>query len=140
MLRKVKLVDTTTGELLDVPLHVPPSRKPTIYGSRWFQMSQDAATLLAKDKELRGQTHAVLLYLYGKLDFDNYLTISQQEIADTLDMYQPDVSKSLSKLVKKEILLKESTNRYRLNPDYGWKGDNKKAHEYQLELIKGGKS
>jgi hypothetical protein len=58
-------------------------------------------------------------------------------------LHQPDVSKAIGLLVKKGILIKGPaigrSSSYRLNPAYGWKGDNKKAHEYQLELIKGGR-
>lgn len=140
MPHKMKLIDTATGELINTPLYVPPSRQPTIYGARWYQMSQEASDLLAKDADIKGQTHRVLWYLLDKLDFENYITITQKKIAKELSMYQPDVSKSFKILISKGIVLKEGVNSYRLNPAYGWKGSNKKARDYQLELIKGGKT
>ena len=98
---------------------------------------------LAKDRELWGLTRAVLDYLCGRLDFENFIHVPQQEIADYLGAHRPDVTASITKLVKKGILIKGPSvgrsSSYRLNPSYGWKGDNKKAKEYQLELIKGGR-
>lgn len=144
MKRKLSLIDEQTGELINTPVYLnSPHKRPTIYGSRWFQVSQDPLLLLAKDRELWGLTRAVLDYLCGRLDFENFIHVPQQEIADYLDAHRPDVTAAISKLVKKGILIKGPSvgrsSSYRLNPAYGWKGNNKKAHEYQLELIKGGR-
>jgi hypothetical protein len=144
MRRRLSLLDEKTGELINMPVYLnSPHKHPTIYGDRWFQMSQDPLLALSKDRELWGLPQAVLLYLCGRLDFDNYVHVPQQEIADHLIASRPKVTKAVSLLVKKGILIKGPTigrsGSYRLNPAYGWKGDNKKAKEYQLELIKGGR-
>jgi hypothetical protein len=69
--------------------------------------------------------------------------VPQQEIADYIGTTRPEVTKAINTLIKKKILILGNkigrANSYRLNPAYGWKGDNKKAKEYQLELIKGGR-
>jgi hypothetical protein len=143
-MKKLSLIDTSTGEILEgVPVIVGRSKRPTLYGNRWLQMAQDPLLALATDRELWGRPRAVLDYLLGILDFENFVEVHHQAIADTLSLHRPDVTKAISLLVKKGILIKGPSvgrsNSYRLNPAYGWKGDNKKAQEYQLELIKGGR-
>ncbi len=144
MKRKLSIVDDLTGEVMGgIPVYVHTSRRPTLYGDRWIQMSQDAALQIATDRELWGLPQAVLLYIEGRLDFENYVNVPQQESADALKVQRPAITKAITKLVGKGILIRGPklgrSSSYRLNPAYGWKGDNKKAHEYQLELIKGGR-
>lgn len=145
MKRKLQLLDSSTGETFDAPVYLnsSPQRRPTIYGNRWFQMAQDPLLTLAQDRELWGVTTAVLLYLCGRLDFDNWVSISQKDIAAHLKVKQPRISEAISKLADRGIIIRGPSlgraHSYRLNPAYGWKGDNKKAQEYQLELIKGGR-
>jgi hypothetical protein len=144
-MKKLSLFDTSTGEVLEgVPIIVGRSRRPTLYGNRWLQMAQDPLLALATDRELWGRPRAVLDYLLGILDFENYVEVRHQTIADVLDLHRPDVTKAISLLVRKQILIKGPvvgrSSSYRLNPAYGWKGDNKKARDFQMELIKGGKS
>lgn len=128
---------------MSAPVYLYSPRCSSIYGNRWLQMSQDAWLALAKDRELWGLPQAVLHYLCGRLDFENWVSIPQKEIVDYLDVDKSNVSKAISLLVQKKILIKGPTigrsSSYRLNPHYGWKGDNKKAREYQMELIKGGR-
>src|SRR5512135_939344 len=143
-MKKLRLVDTSTGEILEgVPVIVGRSKRPTLYGNRWLQMAQDPLLALATDRELWGRPRAVLDYLLCILDFENFVEVHHQTIADTLGLLRPNVTTAISLLVKKGILIKGPSigrsSSYRLNPAYGWKGDNKKAHEYQLELIKGGR-
>ena len=144
MKQKLSLLNERTGELMNLPVYLnSPQKRPTIYGDRWFQMAQDPLIEMAGDIELRGIPMAVLLYMCGRLDFDNYVKISQQEIADSIKASRPNVNKAVKLLLRKQVLIRGpsvgQSNSYRLNPAYGWKGDNKRAHEYQLELIKGGR-
>ena len=144
MRRKLSLLDEKTGELINIPIYLnSPHRRPSIYGDRWFQMAQDPLLALARDRELWGLTTTVLLYLCGRLDFENYVHVPQQEIADYLGTSRPEVTKPITNLIEKGVLIRGPklgrSSSYRLNPAYGWKGDNKKAQEYQLELIKGGR-
>jgi hypothetical protein len=142
-MKKLSLLDTETGEIINAPVYLHSPRHSSVYGNRWLQMSQDPLLLIAKDRELWGLTRAVLDYLCGRLDFENWVSVPQKEIVDYLGINKSDISKAISKLVAKGILIKGPavgrSSSYRLNPAYGWKGDNKKAHEYQLELIKGGR-
>lgn len=145
MKRKLDLLDRSTGETFDAPiyLHQAPHKQRSIYGDRWMQLNQDPLLALSQDRELWGLPQAVLLYLCGKLDFENYVFIAQKDIAKHLQVAETRISEAVKKLCQKGILIKGPrvgrSSTFRLNPAYGWKGDNKKAYEYQLELIKGGR-
>ena len=106
-------------------------------------MSQDPLIEIAKDKDLAGRPTRVLIYLLGRLDFENFIQVSQSEIAQELDLHRSDVSNCISLLHNKGILIKgPKAGRsycFRLNPAYRWKGKSDKAKELQWDLIKGGK-
>lgn len=103
-------------------------------------MSQDPLLQIAKDKELAGRPMRVLVYLLARLDFENYIQVPQAEIAEALELYKPDVSKAVSLLETKEILIRGPkvgrSFAFRLNPAYGWKGKTKNARDVQQEAIK----
>ncbi|MGB4498081.1 MAG: GIY-YIG nuclease family protein [Methylococcaceae bacterium] len=90
-----------------------------------FVIFQDSLIEIAKDRELTGETKSVLFFLMGNLEFENYITIKQVEIAKQLEMQKTHVSRAIKLLVNKEIILKVkegTTTGYKLNPTYGWKG------------------
>ena len=99
--------------------------------------SQDAAILLAKDKDIKGETHRVLWIIIGILDFENWVQLSVTEIAKELKMHRPDVSKAMKVLETKEIILRGPkvgrSYAFMLNPDFGWKGKVKNLDEYRKE-------
>lgn len=144
MKNKLVVLNPLTGEQLDLKISTSGQHRPTIYGDRWLQMSQDASIQLAKDRDLWGRNRAILDYLLGVLNFENFIQVPHKIIAEELNLARPSVTKGINLLVKKDILIKHTdssrTVSYRLNPNFGWKGDNKKARDFQLELIKGGKT
>jgi DNA-binding MarR family transcriptional regulator len=81
------------------------------------------------------------MILLGKLDFENWIHVSQAEIAEILDMKRQQVSRAIILLEKKGILLRSPkfgrSYFYRLNPYYGWKGKSNKLQNARLELVKG---
>jgi len=82
---------------------------------------------IAADKEMTLEPHKVWLYLMSRLDFDNFIYVAQTEIADRLGMKKPNVSRSIKLLERKELILRGPklghSHAWRLNPDYGYKGD-----------------
>lgn len=104
---------------------------------------QDAFLELAKDREITGEVQRVLLYFFGRLDFDNYIHLAQTEIADALGMKKANVSRAVRILCDKQIILKgPKTGRtitYRLNANYGWKGKVRNRDKVRFQVIKGGK-
>ena len=89
-------------------------------------MFQQAAKEIAKDKDLIGEDLRVLHLLYGYLDIKNYISISQIDIANELNMQKQNVNRSINALLKKGIVLKGprvgKSWTYILNANYGYKG------------------
>jgi hypothetical protein len=123
-MKNIGSVDLETGELLvGVPIWVDVKSSP--YGNRWFMANQDALMAIAKDKELTTEPYRVLMVLLGRLDFQNWIYVSQKETARELGMKKSSVSRAFKLLIEKGILLKHQSGKlhgYRLNPYYGWKG------------------
>lgn len=129
-----------SGELMQGnPVWVGVKASP--YGNRWFMANQDALIAIASDRELTLEPYRVLMVLFGKLDFENWICIQQAEIAETLNMQRPHVSRAIRILERKGILLRGhklgKSYGYRLNPYYGWKGKSNKLQNARLELVKG---
>lgn len=95
-------------------------------GSRWMVIAQNAMILIAQDQDLRPESKNVLMYLFGRLDFENFIQVPQTEIADALSMRKQNVQRSIKQLVDKEILFQGPkigrSSSWRLNPNYGYKG------------------
>jgi hypothetical protein len=130
----VGYVDTLTGEKLGLPAFKRAQRSP--YG-KWVMNNQEAAIFIAKDKEIKGETHRVLWFIIGILDFENWIDISMTKIAKELGIYKQDVSKAIKVLEDKEIIIRgEKIGRcykFRLNPEFGWKGNVVYLDEYREE-------
>lgn len=141
------LLDGETGEILDQGrgtfVYVPSRIK---LKEDWFMTFQDALAVLAADKDLWGRPRAVLDYMMARLNFDNFISLSQVEIADALKIHQPHVSAAIKMLVDKGIIEKGPkqgrSSSYKLNPYYGWKGrvkNLKDERKKRLTVVPGGK-
>ena len=126
-------VDKYTGEEFGFPVIVGRKRNP--YGKGWVMNSQEALEIVAKDKDIKGETYRVLFFICARLDFENWVQISVTEIAKELGMHQPDVSKAMKVLETKEIILRGPkvgrSHAFMLNPEFGWKGKVKNLDEYR---------
>lgn len=122
---RIQTVNTKTGEVKEGYFVYVAYPKPKIKNTRWMMTFQDSLIEIAKDRELTGEIKSVLFFLMGNLEFENYISIKQVEIAKQLEMHKTHVSRAIKVLVDKEIILKVkegTTTGYRLNPTYGWKG------------------
>ena len=133
---KVKgYIDKYTGEEYGFPVIVGRKRNP--YGNGWVMNSQDAAILLAKDKDIKGETHRVLWFIIGILDFENWVQLSVTEIAQELKMHRPHISRAMKVLEEKEIIVRGPkvgrSYAFMLNPEFGWKGKVKNLDDYRKE-------
>jgi len=133
-----------TGELMEGCLVYVPQRPKIRKG--WFMAFQEAFIELAKDREITWEVQRVLYYFFGKLDFENYIHITQTEIAEALGMQKTNVSRAVKTLCDKKIILKGpktgKTITYRLNSNYGWKGKVRNLQEERFkgfQVIQGGK-
>ena len=136
--RKVEIVayDKNTGEIIEgVPVLCGVKKNP--YSTGWVMNSQEALEIIAKDKEITGGIHRVLWFIVARLDFENWIQISQQEICKELEIKKQHVSSAIKLLEKKEIILRGPkvgrSYAFRLNPYFGWKGDVKNLDNYRKQ-------
>jgi DNA-binding transcriptional ArsR family regulator len=125
MQRTVRQVDVETGELLEAGVMVYMPQRPKI-AEGWVMTFQDAFIRLAADRTIKGEQLRVLLYLIGKLDFENWIHVPQAEIADVLEMRASNVSRSIAALTAKGLLTRGPklgrVVTLRLSLNVGWKG------------------
>jgi DNA-binding transcriptional ArsR family regulator len=130
-----KLIDSETGEIVYGLVEI---KKKYITGG-FFMAMQEGFIHIAK-LGLTGEQLSVLMLVFGKLDFENWLRVSQQEIADQLGMKRPNVTRSMSVLVEKGIIHKGpkvgTSCTYRLDPSFGLKGRAKNERTIRKDIAK----
>lgn len=102
-----------------------PKRKRKL-GVNWMAFYQESLEWLAT-ANLPNEQYRVLLYLLGKLDFENYIRIPQNSVAEALGMKRPAVTRAIKGLLERNVLARikvGTANTYRLNPYVGYKGKN----------------
>ena len=134
--KNVVSFDQRTGEKLDgVIVYCGVKQNP--YNKGWIMNSQEALKLLAKDKEITGETYRVLFFICARLDFENWIQVAQKEIGEELEMKRQNVSRAILLLEKKGIIFRGpkigKSYAFRLNPDFGWKGKVKNLNDYRRE-------
>ncbi|MGL5037750.1 MAG: hypothetical protein ACRC6F_08460 [Aeromonas sp.] len=110
---------------------------------RHFTMNQTALLTIAN--ELNHDQTRVLMAMLSDLDYENYIQISQVDIANALSMQKSHVSRAIKHLVEFGILEEGPkvgrSKTYILNRQFGWKGsvsNHKKAMKHGLSVIQGG--
>lgn len=131
------LVEPETGE---VKAYLPIAKqKRKIEGGGWIVMFQTALEWLA-EKKLPQEQYRVLMYLMAKLDFSNYIRITQREIAEKLEMKQSSVSRAIKHLIEIDVLAtgprSGTAKTYRLNPRMAHKGRNQKQTIIDYENLR----
>jgi len=125
-----------------------PLRRKQIAGG-FFMAIQEGFTWISQ-LNLKGQEMKVLFYIFGKLDFENYINLSQKDVAEALNIRKEHVSRAFKTLEEYGIIHKGPkvglSWTYRLDPNFGYKGRAKniqklqnaidKAKEKGLEVIK----
>jgi DNA-binding transcriptional ArsR family regulator len=108
----------------------------------WIPMPQETFSTLAAYR-FTGETYSVMLYLMGKLSFDNWINVTQADIGDSLGLAQPSVSRAMKVLVEKKIVLegprKGRCHTYRLNYAIGYKGDEGRQTKGGFRVLDGGR-
>ena len=88
---------------------------------------------LAVDRELTLTDKNVLLFLISVMEYENLLNITQKELSEGLSIAQPEVSKSIKKLIEggylKIVDKNGRQNIYQLNPHLAFKS---RAKNYNL--------
>lgn len=128
-----EMVDRESGEIF----HIPVFTRSTYRGGGFFMAMQEGFIHLAK-LGLKGQEMQVLMYVMGKLDFENWIRISQAEISKELDIARPHISSAFKRFVDQGILHKGpkvgTSWTYRLDPYFGVKGRAKNQKKIRDEI------
>lgn len=131
--------DIYTGQEYALPVLIGKKENPYEHG---FYMGNQilAREIIAKDKDIKGETHRVLWLLISILDFENWIQISVTDIAKEIDMLQPNVSKAIKVLEKKEIIIRGPkigrSSSFRFNPEILWKGKVQNLNKYRKKREK----
>ena len=100
----------------------------------FVSMYQSNIEWLARQR-LTGEQLSVLLYLFGKTDYNNCIRVTQKYIAEKLNMTQSHVSRALKTLKDMEIIVEEEreglNKTYRFNPNVAHKG----SYNYRDNVI-----
>lgn len=123
--------DLETGEVSEGKLVWVADRPKSQFGGSFFLMTIETLSWLADHRKLIGEEgFAVFGKVVKRLDYENYISMSQKEIAEELDMQPSNVSRALKKLISIGIIgvgPKVGRSRtYRLHPDAAWRGKPKK--------------
>ena len=134
--RKIASFDRDTGEILEgVVVYCGVKKNP--YSTGWIMNSQEALELLATDEDLTKEAFRVLIFLMARLDFENWIQITQKDIAEKLNIHKQNISRAISLLEFKGIILRGPkigrSNAFRLNPNFGWKGKVKNLDDYRTK-------
>ena len=125
-LPKEKHYYVTTDEDGNIKGYFP--LKENNLGKDWVALYQNAISTIA-DMNIPHEQERVFLKLLSKVDFDNYLRISQTEIANELKMKQSNVARAMKGLKDRNIIVegpRAGLNKtYRLNPYIAHKGKNR---------------
>jgi len=129
-------INQDTGEILEGVLTYF-GTKYNPYAEGWIVNSQEALEMLASDGDLSKDAYKVLILLMGRLDFENWINVPQKEIAEKLKINKGNISRAVSLLESKEIILREKkfgrSYIFRLNPYFAWKGKPVNLEKYRKE-------
>lgn len=119
------LVNSNTGEVLDADIRSKPRRAISqMYNTDWAVLHLSAEMTLAEDREITGETWRVLACLRAHLQPGNVARLRQADICQALHMPSSSVSRAIRQLLDKGVIhrLKIAPG-WRIDPNYGWKGD-----------------
>jgi predicted transcriptional regulator len=131
-----EMIDRETGEKFYIPIFTRSKHE-----GGFFMAIQEGFVHIAK-LGLKGQELQILLFIMGKLDFENWIRVSQAEISKELNIARPHISSAIKKLVEFGILHKGpkvgTSYTYRLDPDFGYKGRASSKKKLKAEIAKKG--
>lgn len=125
--RPNKTFDVKTGEVQDGALVWVPRKNISQFGRGWFQMAQNTMKRLNDERKTLGLEGIVVFNaLMARLDFENYIQVSQSEIAEELEMQRSNVSRAVKRLVDLGFIKTGPkvgrSFTYQLHPELAWKG------------------
>ena len=125
--------DDESGEF-DALIRLDKNRK-----GGWFKVFQDSLNWLS-EQALTGEQLRVLLKLMSRLDYDNYIRVSQKELAAELGMKDTHISRAIRKLRELDVIVEAPRmgkyKLYRLNPRMGYKGKHPEQTVIEYDELK----
>ena len=131
---KFAMVNKITGEEVEggVPVFVAGKVRWNNNGG-YFVGFQEAFGMIAQDKTMTGETLRIWMHLLSRLGFENFVVIKRSEISKELGIKGPNVSRAISKLVKKGLLVRGPkvghSYAYRLDMNVAWRGGPKSYND-----------
>ena len=133
--RTVEQVDAETGEVLSGFVAVVQPKRKNGFQQGWVAMAQNAMLEMAR-AGLGDEAHRVFFVMASTTDFENWIQVSQAELAELIGMKRANFNRALKRLVDAGVILRGPkvgrSNTYRLNPEFGWKGS-AKGHKQALK-------
>lgn len=93
----------------------------------YFRGWQLGFEYLSQNKNLTTVDYKLLMLLLSRLDFDNYIQLTQADMSALLGMQRSQVTRSIKKLINNDIIVKVQKGRnnyYCLNHELAYKGKN----------------
>lgn len=108
-------------------------------GGNWVAVFLDALAWLA-EQALPNEQYRVLMYLMSKLDFDNYIRVTQSSLGEALNIKQGNVSRAMKGLLERKIIIEGpragTAKTYRLNPHMAHRGaKNFRSNVYEWDSL-----
>ena len=129
-------VNDLTGETIS---YVPMRKKKKKLGVGWLAAYQHGLDYIST-LPLTGEQLRVFLQMLSKLDFDNYIRVSQAELENTLGIKQQNIARAIRALLKYDVIVEGPRaglhKTYRLNPNIGHKGSNIEQTVVEYEQLK----
>lgn len=101
-----------------------------------FHIGTKEGCMILAQADLTASEYKVMMVMIGYMDYENYVFINQKFLADTLKIAQPNISRTVSKLLKKCFIFKEERNGincFRVNAHIAWKGKNNRTYRNIIE-------
>ena len=101
----------------------------------WFPFFQKGAVYLSQN--LKGEELRVLFYMMAKMDYGNYIRVTNKSICNNLSMNHGNVTRAIRNLIKKNVIAVQEwygiSRIYRMNPNFMHKGRDvyHTHHEYK---------
>ena len=120
--KKVKILTVVNQGTGEIEARIKLAER-TFGKKRWLAMFQDNLMWLSK-QDMTGEQLKVMLNMFSRLEFDNYLYVKTKDIAESLGIHPKQASRALRVLKEKEIIYEDPNhhNVYKLNPYIGHKG------------------
>lgn len=132
--RQIGVHDAQTGEVVDGILVAFSPRRRNGFVEGWAAVALNPAKVIAQHKRELGEDGLALAWvLVSSLDYENFISLRQTEIAKVLGMHKQNVGRAMQKLIDLNMVIPGPkvgrTRTFRLNPHFGWRGSAKSHHD-----------